>query len=89
MANLKSSKKDVRRTERRTKRNKARTTRLDTAFRAVEAAETREKALDAIRIANGLIDRAAHKGLVHWRSAARHKSRIAAAVNRKFPAPKK
>ena len=88
MANLKSSKKDVRRTRRRTERNKARTTRLNTAFHAVAAATTREDAMAALKVANALLDRAAHKNLVHWRAAARHKSRLASAVNRKFPAPR-
>jgi len=84
MANLKSSIKDVRRTRRRTERNKARNTRLETAFRAVEAAANREEALAALKVASALLDRAAHKDLIHWRGAARHKSRLAAAVNRKF-----
>jgi small subunit ribosomal protein S20 len=89
MANLKSSIKDVRRTTRRTGRNQARNTRLSTAIHAVQSAASRDAALAALKTANGLLDRAAHKDLVHWRTAARHKSRLAEFVNRKFPAAKK
>ena len=89
MANLKSSIKDVRRTARRTGRNQARDTRLRTAIHAVQGAASRDAALAALKTVNGLLDRAAHKDLLHWRTAARHKSRLADLVNRKFPAPKK
>jgi len=89
MANLKSSKKDVRRTRRRTARNQARDTRIWTAISAVEGAASRDAALAALRTANSLLDRAAHKDLIHQRAAARRKSRLAELVNRKFPADKK
>ena len=89
MANLKSSIKDVRRTSRRTVRNKARDTRLWTAVGAVRGAASRDAALAALKTANAVLDRAAHKDLMHWRTAARQKSRLAAFVNKKFPAAKK
>jgi small subunit ribosomal protein S20 len=88
MANLKSSEKDVRRTRRRTERNKARATRLWTAIRDVRTASSRDEALAALKRASELLDRAVHKRLIHRRSAARRKSRLAALVSRKFAAVK-
>ncbi len=84
MPNLKSSIKDVRRTKRRTLRNQARFTRIRTALRAVKNAESKEAAQSALREASILLDRAAHSELVHWRTAARHKSRLTKLVNKKY-----
>jgi len=89
MANLKSSRKDIRRTGRRTARNLGRLTELDTVLRAVRAATEAGKAHDALRRASALLDRAAAKGLLHPRTADRQKSRLTLAVARKFPPAKK
>ena len=89
MANLKSSKKDVRRTARRTERNRSQLSRLQTAVREVKTAESRDKAQVALRVACSLLDRAAHSHLVHWRAAARQKARLSLSVNKKFPAAPK
>ena len=86
MANLKSSKKDVRRTKRRTARNQAGASRLQTALRAVKTARSREVAEAALVIASSLLDKAAQTGHIHWRNAARQKSRLAQLVRSKFPA---
>ena len=84
MANLKSSKKDIRRTRRRTARNLDRKSGLESAVRAVRTATTLEAARTALSAAFGALDRAAHKDLIHQRSASREKSRLAAYVAAKF-----
>ena len=84
MANLKSSKKDIRRTRRRTARNLDRRSGLESAVRAVRAATTVEAARTALAAAFSALDRAAHKDLIHERTASREKSRLAAFVAGKF-----
>ncbi len=86
MPNLKSSKKDTRRTARRNARNRADLTRIGTALKKVRSAPDRQAAELALRELGGLLDRAAHKKLVHWRNAARQKSRAASSVTEKFGA---
>lgn len=86
MANLKSSIKDIRRTARRTERNLARVSRIQSAMKAVRAATTPEEGRQALRQASSLLDRAARKDVMHWRSAARQKARLARFVAEKFPA---
>ncbi|MEK7765045.1 MAG: 30S ribosomal protein S20 [bacterium] len=76
MANLKSSIKDIRRTKRRTARNLARLSRIESAVKAVKA---------ALQEASSLLDRAARKEVIHWRAAGRKKSRLAAYLLGKFP----
>jgi len=88
MANLKSSKKDIRRTKRRTTRNQAGRSRHQTALRAVKIARSKEVAEAAFLVASSLLDRAAQTKLVHWRKAARQKSRLAEFIRKKFPATK-
>ena len=89
MANLKSSKKDVRRTATRTAANISRMSEIETAIRAVRSAGDAAAASVALRKASSLLDRAAAKDLLHRRTAARQKSRLSAAVARKFPPAKK
>ncbi len=86
MPNLTSSIKDVRRTRRRTVRNQARMSRIETAMRSVRAADSATAAQAAYKEAVTLLDRAAHGNLLHWRTVARQKSRLAALIKRKFPA---
>lgn len=89
MANLKSSIKDVRRTRTRTIRNKAVESRLESTIKEVRMAATAEAAKTALTAASSQLDRASASGLMHWRTAARQKGRLAGFVNRKFPADKK
>lgn len=84
MANLKSSKKDIRRTRRRTIRNQGELSRIMTAVRSARMASTPEAAKKAFEYAASLLDRAAAKRLIHWRTAARRKSRLADYVARKL-----
>jgi small subunit ribosomal protein S20 len=84
VANIKSQIKRNRQNERRRVRNKATRSRLRTEVNSVEAvaasgdAETAEARL---RETSRLLDKAASKGSIHRRTAARRKSKLARAVN--------
>jgi len=85
MANIKSQIKRNRQNEKARERNKASRTALKTAAKKVSTAaaqgdaETAQaRALEAARA----YDKAASKGVVHKRTAARHKSRLAKTANR-------
>lgn len=83
MANLKSSKKDIKRSGRRRVVNQGVRTGLKTQVKKVRAAiaegdET--KAAAALTEAQKQFDKAAQRGIIHKRQAARRKSRIASAV---------
>lgn len=80
MANLKSSKKDILRSRKSRDRNlavrselKSTIVKTRTAIRQAEATT----ATDLTRKASRLLDKAASKGVIHKRQAARRKSRIA------------
>ena len=80
MANLKSSKKDILRSRKSRDRNlavrselKSTIVKTRTAIRQAEATT----AADLTRKASRLLDKAASKGVIHKRQAARRKSRIA------------
>jgi small subunit ribosomal protein S20 len=76
---IKSSIKDLRRTERRTARNRAAQGKLRSTLKrartAVAAGQT-EAAQKAVAEALPVIDRASGKGILHKNAAARHKSRL-------------
>ncbi len=74
MPNIKSSKKDLRRSRKATVRNRAQRSALRTAIKkARNASATPEERLHAV----SQLDRAARKGLIHKNAAARHKSNLA------------
>lgn len=76
MPNIKSAKKDMRRSRAATVRNRAQRSTLRTALKRASASD----ATDAQRLAAvTLLDRAARKGLIHKNAAARRKSRLAKA----------
>jgi small subunit ribosomal protein S20 len=77
--NIKSSKKDLRRSRRRTVRNADIRSEVKTAIkRARTAIESKEPEAAAVaRSAARLLDKAATKGTIHKRAAARQKSRLA------------
>jgi small subunit ribosomal protein S20 len=81
MANIKSQIKRNRQNERRRQRNKAVRTSLKTASKKVATGDA-ETAQTRAREASRAFDKAASKGMVHKRTAARHKSRLARAANR-------
>ena len=83
MANLKSSKKDVRRTAVKTAVNKSVRTSLKTYIKKVKAAgASADGTLDAV-VANAAkqIDKAAKRGIIHKNQAARRKSRMMKAAH--------
>jgi small subunit ribosomal protein S20 len=83
MANIKSQIKRNKQNEVRRLRNKAvkseLKTRIKTAVRVAEAGE--ETAVDAIKVAQQRLDKAASKGVIHKNQAARRKSRLMKRIN--------
>jgi small subunit ribosomal protein S20 len=89
MANLKSSKKDIRRIEKKRARNQATRTALKTYVKkARKSAEAGDSALaaEALVRAQKALDKAAQKGVIHKNQAARRKSRVSRAVNKALAA---
>ena len=82
MPRIESAKKAMRQGRARYERNRAQRSALRTALKRVRAAATAEQAAKAFRAATQLLDRAARKGLIHGNNAARHKSRLAAVVQK-------
>ena len=78
MANIKSQIKRNRQTVKRTERNKAVRSELKTRTKAAEAAVDAgaENAAELMRLAAKRIDKAATKGVIHKKAAARRKSRL-------------
>ena len=84
MANLSSSKKMVRKIERRTARNRDQKSKMRTFIRRVdEAIASGDKAAaeTELRDAQPLIVRAGRKGLMHKKTASRKVSRLAKRVS--------
>ena len=78
MPNIKSAKKDMRKSRAAAVRNRAQRSALRTALKKARAGEsTAETVLGAV----SLLDRAARKGLIHPNKAARHKSQLARKAN--------
>ncbi len=85
MANIKSQIKRNRTNEQRRQRNKSVRSELKTyAKKALDAARTgdADAAREALRTAQSSTDTAVSKGVLHKRTAARRKSRLAAQVDR-------
>ncbi len=83
MANIKSQIKRNRQNERQRQRNKAVRSELKTRVKHVTAAieAGAENIDDVYRIAQQRVDMAAAKGVLHKRTAARRKSRLAKRIN--------
>ncbi|HEV7909966.1 MAG TPA: 30S ribosomal protein S20 [Methylocella sp.] len=84
MANTKSAKKAVRKIERRADVKRSRRSQMRTHVRKVEeaiAAGEPGAATAALRAAQPLLMRAAQKGIVHAKTAARKVSRLSRRVN--------
>ena len=78
MPNIKSAKKDMRKSRAAAVRNRAQRSALRTALKKARAGEaTSEIVTDAV----STLDRAARKGLIHPNKAARHKSQLARKAN--------
>jgi small subunit ribosomal protein S20 len=85
MANIKSQIKRNRQNEAARERNKTVRTALKTSTKKVHAASTDgdlEASAERAREASRALDKATSKGVVHKRTAARRKSRLAREVNR-------
>lgn len=84
MPNLKSSLKDMRRSERRRQRNRpivsATRTYVRRAKSAIDAGDA-DTAAAAVGDAISALDKAASKGVIHRNNAARRKSRLMARYN--------
>ena len=83
MANTPQSKKRARQTERRTKVNTARRSRIRTYLRRVEeaiASGDGDKAAEALKTAQPELMRGVTKGVYHKNTAARKMSRLSARV---------
>lgn len=74
MPNIKSAKKDLRKSRAAATRNKAQRSALRTAVKKAKAGKaSADERLSAV----SLLDRAARKGLIHRNTAARQKSNLA------------
>jgi len=86
LANHKSAIKRTRQSEQRRLRNRSVRTRVKSATKTVQALsggnESAETTLSVLSNAQSVIDRAANKGVIHKRAAARRKSRLARLVNK-------
>lgn len=81
MANIKSQKKRNRQNEIRRARNKSIMSDLKTSIKKVETAAAAGEPTDQLYLeAQKRIDKAAAKGVLHSRTAARKKSRLAASI---------
>ena len=83
MANHKSAIKRHRQSLKRAALNRAMKTRVRNVVKDVRAAVVEEdmtKAQEALRVANGILDKAATKGVIHWKTAGRRISRLSKAV---------
>lgn len=85
MANLKQAKKRVRQSEKHRQHNASLRSMLRTYIKKVSTAVTsgdKKAALTALQEATSVIDRMAHKGIIHKNNAARNKSRLAADIKK-------
>ena len=82
MPRIKSAKKAMRQARAHQARNRTQRSALRTALKRVRAAASADQATQAYKVAVQLLDRAARKGIIHPNNAARHKSRLAAAVKK-------
>ena len=84
MANHKSAEKRARQNEKRRVRNKAVKTRIKHATKGVRSSSSeasKEAALAKLNTAKSIIDKAAKKGVIHKKTAARKISRLSKLVN--------
>jgi small subunit ribosomal protein S20 len=77
LAQHESPKKRMRQDEKRRARNKATKSEIRSFSKKVAGASSSEDADKALRQAASVIDRAAKKRVIHWKTAARKKSRLA------------
>ncbi|MEJ2727985.1 MAG: 30S ribosomal protein S20 [Deltaproteobacteria bacterium] len=84
MANHKSAEKRARQNEKRRVRNKAMKTRIKHLTKEVRLASgeaSKKEALDKLKAAQSIVDKALKKGVIHKKTAARKISRLSRLVN--------
>jgi small subunit ribosomal protein S20 len=87
LANIKSAIKSIRKDAKRTARNRPVKAALKTYIKnAVAEIRTQDEtpSIEAVRVASSKLDKAARKGIIHPRQAARRKSRLMAKFNSQF-----
>jgi small subunit ribosomal protein S20 len=80
MANTKSAKKDIKRSEKKRIQNQSVRTALKTYVKKARASVTTGDAatmIESLRVAEKMLDKAVQNGVIHKNQAARRKSRIA------------
>lgn len=85
MANTKQALKRHRQSLKRRARNRAMKSRVKKAIKKVRLAieaKDKELAQKALRDATSILDKAASKGVIHWKNAARRISRLSIQVNK-------
>jgi small subunit ribosomal protein S20 len=82
MPNLKASKKDLRKTKKRTARNKSAVSEVKNMLRKIRAS-TPEEGKKLLPKAYSLIDKAVQRGIMKKGTGARYKSRITLKVGKK------
>lgn len=85
MANHKSALKRIKQNENRRIRNRVVKTRMKTAAKQLAQAEKNgdvEAMANELNRTKSVIDKAAKKGVIHWKAASRKKSRLARRINR-------
>ena len=83
MANLKSSKKDIRRTEKRTLLNKTYRDNMKSAVKGLKIEISKNDIKDeSLILAQKTLDKAAKRGVIKKQTAARMKSRLMKAMNK-------
>lgn len=85
MANIKSAKKRARQSEKHRQHNASLRSMVRTYIKKVVAAVAagdKKQAEESYQAAQPVIDRMAHKGLIHKNKAARHKSRLIASIKK-------
>ena len=84
MANHKSAIKRHKQSQKRNARNRAARTRVKNVVKSVRAAiQSNDKAAAEVALiqVNSTLDKAAGKGVIHWKKATRKISRLSRAVN--------
>jgi len=84
MANLRSTKKDIRRSERRKERNSAQKTTMRTYAKNILKSlksGNKEEATSLFNTYASLVDKAAKKNIIHKKNADRKKSRMAQKIS--------
>ncbi len=86
MANIQSSKKDIKRNEKRRLRNQSTKTALKTYIKKAKLTLTqdnKEITTESVRLAVKALDKAAERNIIHKNQAARRKSRLMRAVHKR------